>query len=406
MIRSISCQSFAGGFDLGAEQAGLHMIHKVEQKGGFGLRNVQGNRHLFRHSNWTSQACEPHDWEPMPAEVLIGNPPCSGFSPLSVKTFRGPTSPINSCMWRFQEYAAKIQPYVAVFESVQQAFSGGRELMQALRDKLEWDTGFKWDLYHIKHNAASVGGSSIRRRYFWLVSRIPFGVEEYPLRAVPRLLDVIGDLTDTPQTWLPQPYRQPRSWWVREQQMESESGVVDGHIGRTTPYLSRALDLLNTDPEMEWGPRENVAQVAKRYYEKHGTLPPSWKATEQKVVESDFHMGYNQLVRWKADGMARVATGAALDLTMHPTVERSLTHREVARIMGFPDDWLINPLRRISGLHMTWGKGITVQCGRWIGEWIRRSIEGRPGTHVGETIGDREFLIDHTNTYRRFTNES
>src|SRR5690606_8258849 len=235
---------------------------------------------------------------------------------------------------------------------------------------------------------------------------IPFGVEPYPLKAVPTLMDVIGDLADTPQTWLPQPYRQPRSWWVASQQMDSESGLVDGHIGRMTPYLRRALDLLDWDPEMTWGERENVSMVARRFYEKHGKLPDSWKTTEQKVIENDFHMGYNQLVRWKANGMARVATGAALDLTLHPTRNRSLTHREVARVMGFPDDWLILPLRRISGLHMTWGKGISVQCGRWVGEWIRRSIEGRPGSDRGEEIGENEYLIDHTNHYRRFTSET
>lgn len=405
MIRSISCQSFAGGFDLGAEQAGLSMIHKVEQVGGFGLGNVTGNRHMFSQ-NFSTQACVPASWEPLHAEVLIGNPPCSGFSPLTVKTFRGMNSPVNSCMWAFVDYAARIRPYVAVFESVQQAYSGGRELMQALREKLEYETGDQWGLYHLKHNAACVGGAAIRRRYFWLVSRIPFGVEEYPLRAVPTLMDVIGDLMDLPQTWQAQPYRRMHSWWLKEQGMVSSSLLVDGHRNRQSPYTNRAVDLLDEDAGMEWNPREPISVIARRYYAKHGKLPSSWDATASKLIDSDFNMGFNQLTRWNGNAMARVATGGALDHIFHPVLNRPVTHREVARIMGFPDDWSVFNIRRISSLHMTWGKGITVQCGRWVGEWIRRSIEGMPGSQTGELIGDREYLIDHTHGYRRFTNES
>lgn len=75
-MRSISCQTFAGGFDLGAELAGLHMVHKVELPGGFGMGNVLGNRHMFQY-DWTHQATPTGEWEALSAEVTIGNPPCS-----------------------------------------------------------------------------------------------------------------------------------------------------------------------------------------------------------------------------------------------------------------------------------------------------------------------------------------
>lgn len=76
MVDFIACQSFAGGFDTGAVQAGLRMVHKVEQRGGFGLANCEANRHILGY-DWTSQACDPMEWEVMPAQVVIGNPPCS-----------------------------------------------------------------------------------------------------------------------------------------------------------------------------------------------------------------------------------------------------------------------------------------------------------------------------------------
>jgi hypothetical protein len=67
--------------------------------------------------------------------------------------------------------------------------------------------------------------------------------------------------------------------------------------------------------------------------------------------------------------------------------------------MGFPDTWLIEPLKNTPGLVATWGKGITVDCGRWIGEWIHSALDGQPGTHRGAEIGTREFLIDVTNAW-------
>lgn len=67
--------------------------------------------------------------------------------------------------------------------------------------------------------------------------------------------------------------------------------------------------------------------------------------------------------------------------------------------MGFPDAWLIDPIKNTPGLIATWGKGITVDCGRWIGEWIHTALDDNPGSYTGDKIGDREFLIDVTNAW-------
>lgn len=71
-----SCQTFAGGFDMGMTQAGLKMVGKVENVGGFGVENLEANRHLLGDA-WTAQVGPPEGWEVVPAHVVIGNPPCS-----------------------------------------------------------------------------------------------------------------------------------------------------------------------------------------------------------------------------------------------------------------------------------------------------------------------------------------
>lgn len=398
MYTYVGCQTFAGGFDLGMVQAGFKLVHRAEMKGGFGLANCEANRHLLGY-DWKSQATDPAEWANVPADIVVGNPPCSGWSVMSSQKFRGADSPALSCTWAFVDYVARIKPQVAVFESVQQAYShpDGLTTMRALRERLEARTGQRWDLWHVLHNAYSVGGPAQRRRYFWVASRVPFGVDEPRQRDYPLLNDVIGDLEPLGPTWLCQPYRAPATRYA--QQFRSPSGSVDGMAYVDNPLTRRIRDLASA---VSWRPGEAIATVCKRHHERFGRLPKSFAATEQRIVERDFKMGFTTPVRWDGEKHARVITGGSLQGVLHPRLNRTITHREAARILGFPDDWRALPLKNTSGLFMTWGKGITVQCGKWIGDWAARALDGCPGELVGKEIGERERVIDVTNTWKKF----
>lgn len=395
---AVDVMGFAGGFTLGMVQAGFHLVGKRELPGGFGVANCEANRHLLGTS-WVSEVGDPATWS-VPAggaDVVFGNPPCSGFSVMSAKSFRGADSKINHCMWSFADYVVRTRPVVAVFESVQQARNrpDGLDLMRRLRARVEEGTGARWTLYHVRHNAYSVGGCAQRKRYFWLISRVPFGVEVPRPRRLPLLEDVFFDLANLGNSWHPQPYRAPAVGWTR--QLRSPSGVVDGHAHVSNMGTQRLGDLMRA---VEWLPGESVGDVCRRHYQRHGRLPTSFASGEQKIVSNDFHMGFTTPTRWRGDRAARVITGAALHTVIHPWLDRTITHREAARVLGFPDDWKILPLRRVSGLCTTWGKGISVACGRWIGEWIGSALDGRPGGHTGTLIGDREHDIDVTSSWK------
>lgn len=389
---------FAGGFTLGMTQAGFKLVGKRELPGGFGVANCERNRHLLG-DDWHSEVADPATWS-VPTggvDVVFGNPPCSGFSVMSSKKFRGADSKINHCMWAFADYVTRARPQVAVFESVQQAYSSadGHALMRRLREHVEEGTGQSWGLYHVKHNAYSVGGCAQRRRYFWVISRVPFGVAEPKPRVLPVLGDVIGDLAPLPLTWQAQPYRAPAHPWTEE--LISPSGTVDGHVNLTNPLTRRLADLM---AEIDWRPGEALATVVRRFHQTHGRLPESWAGQTEKIIARDFVMGFTTPTRWNGTKHARVITGGSLQMVIHPWLDRLITHREAARILGFPDDWRILPLRGVAGLHMTWGKGISTHCGRWIGDWIRRALDGEPGDLRGRVVGDREREIDVTNTWQ------
>lgn len=398
-LRAVDCMGFAGGFTLGMVQSGFELVGKRELPGGFGVRNCEVNRHLLGTS-WSSEVGDPTTWS-IPhggADVVFGNPPCSGFSVMSAKTFRGADSKINHCMWAFAEYVARVRPLIAVFESVQQAFksSDGLDLMRRLRDLVVQRTGLRWTLHHVLHNAYSVGGPAERRRYFWLISRVPFGVEEPVQSGYPVLNDVIGDLEPLGRSWWPQPYVLPTIGYAR--QFRSATGAVDGHFWMHSPLINRIIDLLRG---VGWGPSESMSEVSRRYWLEHGALPASFASTEAKIVASDFRMGYMAPTRWDGGRPSRVVTGGALSMVIHPRLDRTISHREAARIMGFPDDWQLYPLRRVGGIHLTHGKGITVHCGRWIGGWISRALSGSPGSIAGDRFGSSEYVIDVTRSWRR-----
>lgn len=404
-MRALDCQAFAGGFTLGVVQAGWELVGKREAAGGFGMRQCETNRRLLG-DNWEGQAVDPSLWEPVQAELFFTNPPCSGFSVLSNQKFRGVDSSINQCMWDAVELAIKCRPEIFILESVAVAFKQGLHLMRNLRDALEVGTGNQYHLTHVLQDNYSLGGCSKRRRYFMVASRMPFGVEPPHLERLPTVADAIGDLETLPLQWESQHYSTMPTWWSR--QLRSPHGVVDGHFSPETAATRRLLDLM--DDEIGWAQGEDEDDVARRWHEQRGTLPDSWLAKRQDgqtryewAIKNGFNFGMFQRGRWYWDQPARVVTGAGPHIALHPTQPRFFTHREIARIMGFPDDWITEPLAGWKPLEAGWGKGVSVHAGRWIAHWARESLLEAPGQMEqqcvsqvirGEGDADREHVVD------------
>lgn len=407
--RFIDGHGFAGGFTLGAVQSGLQLVGKRETSP-FGVANMEANRHLLGES-WDTQIDANYDeWEAVPAHAVLGNPPCSGFSLMTHKEHRGVDAAVNACMKGLISFAARVPDVqIVVFESVQQAYTQGIELMRWLRVDLENRTHKKWDLYHVLHNGYSLGGSSVRRRYFWVASQVPFGIDPPRPTRVPTLWDVIGDLEGMDLTWEHQPYRRAAGWWPEEQMIRNGQATTDGHKNIVNRTVMRNFDLI-TD-QNPWPIKATTSSVLRKYYELYGEFPESWRHLQEKMlakrdpVTGDFRMGFIQPVRWHPDRAGRVITGSGMLTAIHPYENRMLTHREVARIMGFPDEWRIYPNRGLNQLAFNWGKGLLVQCGRWIGQWVQEALDGSPGGDRGELIGDRESVFNYTMNHRHLSNE-
>lgn len=423
-IEAIDCQSFAGGFTLGMAQAGFTVVAKAEEPGGFGVPLVEGNAGLI-NPDMEIQVGKAEEWEPKSVQVVFGNPPCSGFSGLSSaagpgNSFAGTEAHagINECMWRLVRYAARCEAEVVIMESVQAAYKKGRELMQALRVEMEQMAGRRYDLTHVLQNSASVGGASIRKRYFMVLSRkgLEFGIEPPRIDRVPVLEELIGDLYGQPLAKGPTAYME-EGYEVDEArayglEYRSASGFVDGHDLLYNSMTAGKAYLA----EQGWQGGEKSGQVfARLTQEQIDDSPLVHKQVEGEdgelvnFIASRYRSTYAFApVRLYAHKAAPVITGTGCNDFVHPVLPRTITFREAARIMGFPDDWSLAPMweaGRIGETQKWLGKGITVQVGKWIGDWAYGTLMGSPGPWRGELIGEGEWLIDVTNDHKAVYNE-
>jgi site-specific DNA-cytosine methylase len=397
-LRYVDVHCFAGGLALGIRQNGFELQAKKESVGAYGARNMEVNRHIMG-DNWETQAASYEEWEPTDAELVIGNPPCSGFSLLSTKSFRGIDSRANACMWGITEYAAKIAPPIFAFESVQGAYTVGGDLMRQLRTHLENLTGFKYDLTHVLHSARSCGSPQLRRRYMFIAHRVPFGLEYPDVIEYPNVKQAIGDLEGMNDQWEPQLYKRTPSYentrWAWHARQKS-GNYVDGHKTIDSLGAKRIAYLLSTG---FWTHGKDFSYVLKNCYENGIDLPEVYARKIDKLIADDFNMGWNTPQRLLATHTCPAITGSGAEQLGHYRENRILTHREIARLMGFPDDWKIAPNADYSALRSAWGKGVTVDVGRYFGQWLKNSLEENPGAIIGDEIGERERLINFTNRY-------
>lgn len=399
-MRLVDAHCFAGGLVLGTilgmDDPDVELVAKKESKGAFGAPMMEVNRHLLR-GPWETQAGDYTEWEPTDADVVLSNPPCSGFSLLSNRNWRGVDSPANACMWGVAEYAARVKPTIWVMESVQAAYRQGRPLMQELRARLEALSGLRYDITHVLHSARSCGNPQVRNRYLLVCSQVPFGMEPPEAHLYPTVREAIADLElmKIPQ-WGQQRYHRPtlHPWSARSANVE----MVDGMVGMDNPHAHRLEYLLS---KVRWEEGEHLSDVVRRCHEEGHELPELWQRQLPRLKATGWNMSFFQPIRLRGNHTCPVMTGAALGNFVHYRENRLLTHREVARLMGFPDSWQLERMRNVKGAASFYGKGVTVDVGRWLGTWLKSSLEGTPGDVIGEEIGDRERLIDVTNLWKR-----
>jgi DNA (cytosine-5)-methyltransferase 1 len=265
-------------------------------------------------------------------DVLLGCPPCQGFSESGK---RDPDDPRNSHMGRFARIIEAAKPKAIALENVPlSATSPEYHRLIAILEKLE----YKW--VATIANAVQYGSCQSRQRLILVAFR--------------------GDLKVEPKFPAPTHGGNRRVFSYSSRTFRSIASHVTDMLG-IAPSTQRLARELVVSPVTELGSR-----ITKVVWDQIGDLPKVDTAAAIKMQHIKSRHSTNMLQRmghiaeggqWSGagdhyshsygrlhrSGFARTITGffpyAGSGRFWHPIENRSLTVREAARIQGFPDSF-------------------------------------------------------------------
>lgn len=303
----------AGGMSLGFKRAGFHLVRAVDC---WSPAVDTYRKNLGEHA----RECEIAPDSDVPeATVIVGGPPCQGFSSAGRRTDEDDR---NSLAGVFAKIVARLRPAAFVFENVEGFLTGarGRFVTELLRPVV--DAGYYVQLRKI--NAANFGVAQHRKRVIaigglgWVPSfpeptHSAHGAPGASLATrvlppTPSLAEALASLPPAVASGLPT---------VADHAAKHLSG---DELKRA--MLLRPGQTMRDLPEYLW--HESYRRRAFRRVmdgtpsERRGGAPSGVR-------------------RLRADQPSKAITGGALRDFLHPEEHRALTLRECARLQSFPD---------------------------------------------------------------------
>jgi site-specific DNA-cytosine methylase len=219
--KAVGVHVFAGGFTHGVKKA-FDVPCQLETHG-FGKETCE---QIFDTEFINCDKAE--DWPEIDVPFVYGNPRCTGFSTITSgydETCHGAWAKQTQDIHDLCGYAAG-RADVVIWESVQQAFTVGRPLLDYLRDEIFVPKGYR--IAHVFVNAMSFGNTQKRRRYFFVAYRNDKNFNITPPRISPyynTAFDALWPLKDN-ETWEMPPGDEEYDFNAYWRLSESEKFVV------------------------------------------------------------------------------------------------------------------------------------------------------------------------------------
>lgn len=339
----LSLFSGGGGLDLGFEMAGFRVLAATD--------NERAAQKTYAR-NWPtvpfilSDARRLSTSEVVKAlrgrrpDVMLGGPPCQGFSTLGS---RHSSDPRNLLVDEFVRVAAVLQPQAVVVENVRAVVTeyGGR-YRDYIVSRL---TEIGYNVRVMTLDAASYGVAQHRERVFFV-----------------GLLDPRAEFT------FPKPTHGP--------------GLLPFvTVGEAIGDLQRKGDSIPNH-----APLRHTDKVVARYrlIPEGGMLPPPHELPEE-IRRDNFGSTYKRLHR-RRPSLTIVPGNNALPV--HPVLDRSLTAREAARLQSFPDTHVFEGDRRLQ----------CILAGNAVPPLLAKAIAGSVRECILPLTGSRAKLLPQSPT--------
>lgn len=291
--------------------------------------------------------------ESLDLDVLVGGPPCQGFSRNGVRQYladgiRFYDDPRNHLYKAFLEVLEFLRPKLVLIENVREFLTyGSGKFSEDLLNRLD-ELGYTADFRKVC--AADFGVPQLRHRVFFVAVKRDFaniGTSELPFpralhRPLGEQLAVIPDLgyrtvrdaiSDLPpplyEHGTPIPYTRTDGLSAFAHEMRSLRGSVMNHVARHLSETSRAR--VNAVGTGRMKHIDDSLRTKSFYGSAYRRL--DWDEPALTITTWVYHVGSGRFA--------------------HPSEDRGVTMREAARLQSFDDDFifpdLINPVSQMIG---------------------------------------------------------
>lgn len=312
-FRTLDLFAGAGGLSLGFEQSGLGFtpVFAVEH-------DASAARTYKRNFGCPVFDGDIEDLDQFEAaDVILGGPPCQGFSPLGRDRDDDSRAVLNELWQHFFRAVRQVRPLAFVIENVPQFQKSAQfaRLLELLENDPELS---KYQYNYGVLNAADYGVPQSRRRGILVAVRgdepVPWPPEsthgpESPL-GTPHVTvrDAIADLATYP---------------ARTDVTVTGSGVQELHFGRNP----RPMSLARYRAIPEGGNRFDLARS------RPDLLPRCWAEKPSGTADVMGRLWWDKPSLTIRTEFFKPEKGRYL----HPVLDRPITHREAARLQSFPD---------------------------------------------------------------------
>jgi DNA (cytosine-5)-methyltransferase 1 len=326
----------AGGLSLGFQQAGFNIIAASEYDDwacDTFERNHKGANVIRGDIRKISDKMILSSTKGAKIHVLLGGPPCQGFSVANKKN-GDPKDPRNSLFTEFIRLAKLLNPNIVIMENVPNIVNAktgdGTKVIDIIEEELK---KLGYTTYRKVLQATDYGVPQIRKRFLIVGSKVdlekPFPDPTHSvdggikgLLKSPTLWEAISDLPSLEAGESSSSYKdKPQNEFQRR--MRENSETLHNHTAMR--HTKRLVDRFKS---MNWG------QKGDELEEKH--MPLKRNGNGQRSAK-----GYSQNNRRMfPDKACHTITASFYANFVHPYNHRNFSPREGARVQTFPDDFV------------------------------------------------------------------
>lgn len=350
-IRTIDLFAGAGGLSLGFEQAelGFRPILAVEI-------DPAAARTYERHFGGQVETGSVTDIVEYPeADVIIGGPPCQGFSPLGRDRDDASRAELNELWQQYLRAVRQVQPAAFVIENVPEFQKSGQ--FHALLEAMDNDPVLKeYAFAYGPLNAAEYGAPQRRIRGIFMavrgaeqvawpppVTHGPNAASEAPYETV---RDAIGDLPKYPTATEPE-VTEDTGGFRQELHLKRNPRPTSLERYMAIPEGGNRFDLARNRPDL---------------------LPRCWAEKPTGTTDVMGRLWWERPSPTIRTEFFKPEKGRYL----HPEAHRPITHREAARLQGFPDDFIF--------------EGSKIEIARQIGNAVPTALAQAIARHLHEAL--------------------